>query len=94
MKRAGLEGIVITGKAIKPVYLAIHDQDAEIKDAASLWDLTTGETTEAIVRKTGEVKVCIACIGERVWNLQRIFDNRAGLSREKDTLPDRLMTKP
>ena len=33
-------------------------------------------------------------IGERIWNLERLFNNRAGLSREDDTLPPRMTSEP
>jgi aldehyde:ferredoxin oxidoreductase len=32
--------------------------------------------------------------GERIWNLERLFNQRAGLSRKDDTLPKRLLTEP
>ena len=32
--------------------------------------------------------------GERTWNLQRLFNTRAGFSRQDDTLPQRLMEEP
>ncbi|MEK9776411.1 MAG: aldehyde ferredoxin oxidoreductase family protein [Quisquiliibacterium sp.] len=33
-------------------------------------------------------------IGERIWNLERDFNNRAGFTRKDDTLPKRLLTDP
>lgn len=33
-------------------------------------------------------------IGERVWNMQKIFNLRAGCTREDDTLPPRLLREP
>ena len=33
-------------------------------------------------------------IGERIWNMQKIFNLRAGCSREDDTLPPRLLEEP
>jgi aldehyde:ferredoxin oxidoreductase len=33
-------------------------------------------------------------VGERIWNLQKIFNTRAGLSSEDDTLPPRLLKEP
>ncbi|HOI13082.1 MAG TPA: aldehyde ferredoxin oxidoreductase family protein [Methanoculleus sp.] len=33
-------------------------------------------------------------IGERIWNMQRIFNLRAGCTREDDTLPPRLLREP
>lgn len=37
LKKAGFDGIAITGCAEKPCYLFIHDGKVEIKDAAQLW---------------------------------------------------------
>lgn len=37
LKRAGFDGIVITGRAPHPVYLLIHDEQVELRDASSLW---------------------------------------------------------
>ena len=33
-------------------------------------------------------------IGERIWNMERDFNNRAGFTRKDDTLPKRLLTEP
>ena len=33
-------------------------------------------------------------VGERVWNIERLFNLREGLSRKDDTLPERLFTVP
>jgi aldehyde:ferredoxin oxidoreductase len=32
-------------------------------------------------------------IGERIWNLEKLFNLREGLTREDDTLPSRLMNE-
>ncbi|OGN87641.1 MAG: hypothetical protein A2158_01560 [Chloroflexi bacterium RBG_13_46_14] len=37
MKKAGYDHIIITGKAAKPVYLKIMDNDVEVCDATDLW---------------------------------------------------------
>jgi aldehyde:ferredoxin oxidoreductase len=36
----------------------------------------------------------LAVIGERIWNMERDFNNRAGFTRADDTLPKRLLTEP
>ncbi len=41
LKRAGFDGIVVTGKADKPVYLWVYDGKAEIRDASRLWGMDT-----------------------------------------------------
>lgn len=35
----------------------------------------------------------LSTIGERIWNLERDFNNRAGFSAKDDTLPKRLLTE-
>ncbi|WP_151636255.1 aldehyde ferredoxin oxidoreductase family protein [Noviherbaspirillum aerium] len=36
----------------------------------------------------------LALIGERIWNMERDFNNRAGFTHKDDALPKRLMTEP
>lgn len=36
----------------------------------------------------------LAEIGERIWNLERDFNNKAGMTSADDTLPQRLLTEP
>src|SRR5690606_28919555 len=33
-------------------------------------------------------------IGERIWNLEKLFNLEAGFTREDDTLPERLLKEP
>jgi len=37
LKKAGFDGVVIEGRAPKPVYLWIHNNEVELRDASSLW---------------------------------------------------------
>jgi aldehyde:ferredoxin oxidoreductase len=32
--------------------------------------------------------------GERIWNLERLFNQRAGFTRKDDNLPKRMLTEP
>lgn len=63
LKGAGVDGVIITGAAEKPVYVFIHDSTAEIKDASHLWGKDTYETQEIIKKDLGERRVRVACIG-------------------------------
>jgi aldehyde:ferredoxin oxidoreductase len=36
----------------------------------------------------------LAKIGERIWNMERDFNNKAGFTAKDDTLPKRLLTEP
>ena len=70
LKRAGFDGIVITGKAARPVYLKIINQEVTIEDAASLKGKDTCETETLLRRYCGE-NVKVAAIGEAGENLVR-----------------------
>ena len=48
LKFAGFDGIVIKGKSPKPVYLAILDGKAELRDAAHLLGKKTGEVDDIL----------------------------------------------
>lgn len=72
MKYAGFDVIVVRGKAEKPVYIFIDDQEITIRDAVGIWGKETGETVKAIrddvgERYEGEVRVLsISVAGENV----------------------------
>ena len=51
LKMAGWDMVIFEGKSAKPVYLAISDDKAELRDAAHLWGKTVWETEE-IIKKT------------------------------------------
>ncbi len=59
LKRAGYDGIVVTGKASQPLYLTISDGAAELKDAAHLWGLPNSKTRQLIRDTWGEKTRCL-----------------------------------
>lgn len=63
LKRAGFDGLVVSGAAERPVYLWIHDGEAEIREAGPMWGQPTADTQEAIGQELGEKKVRVAVIG-------------------------------
>jgi len=71
LKYAGFDGVIIQGKAEKPVYLWINDGKAEILDARELWGLGTYETTK-ILRKMHGRDTRIISIGQAGEKLSRI----------------------
>ena len=68
LKYAGYDQIVIEGKANKPVYIRIVDDEVEIRDASHLWNLDTWETNSAIRKECGDYSVQIACCGTGAIN--------------------------
>lgn len=90
LKFAGFDGIVITGKSPRPVYLWIKDGAAELRSADALWgkELTTGEAEKLIREEVGEPKaevIQIGAAGERgvrfacVMNMSNRAFGRTGL---------------
>ncbi|MFO7917954.1 MAG: aldehyde ferredoxin oxidoreductase N-terminal domain-containing protein [Anaerolineae bacterium] len=71
LKYAGFDGVIVTGKAEKPVYLWVHDGEAEIRDADHLWGTGTFATTKAL-RETHGPKTRVISCGQAGENLCRI----------------------
>lgn len=71
MKYAGYDAIIIEGKAKKPVYLWVHDDEAELRSAEHLWGKVIGEVQEGIRKELGDEKIRIASIGPGGENLVR-----------------------
>jgi aldehyde:ferredoxin oxidoreductase len=63
IKYAGYDGIVISGVSKKPVYIWVHDGEAEIRDASHLWGKTTHETEAIIKNDLGVQGASVASIG-------------------------------
>ncbi len=63
LKRAGFDGILITGRSDLPVYLWIHGGQVEFQDATPLWGKTVGETEDAIRNELGDRAIRTALIG-------------------------------
>ena len=71
LKFAGYDHIIFQGKARNPVYLWIHDNHVEIRDAFHLWGKTTWETDEIIKRELGDDNIQIISIGPAGENIVR-----------------------
>ena len=70
LKLAGYDQIVFTGRASKPVYLRIDNDEAELKDASDIWGRNTWETTDILQEKNGK-DFYISSIGQAGENLVR-----------------------
>ena len=68
LKYAGYDGIVVQGKADKPVYLLVHDDIVEIKNASHLWGKSAFEASDILKAELGET-VSILTIGQAAENL-------------------------
>ncbi|MFQ5883899.1 MAG: aldehyde ferredoxin oxidoreductase N-terminal domain-containing protein, partial [Thermoplasmata archaeon] len=71
LKRCGYDLLIIEGKAERPSYISIRDDEVQIKDASELWGRTTSETEDLMRRLEGE-KVRVISTGPAGENLVRI----------------------
>lgn len=62
LKRAGIDAILFSGRAAKPVYLWINRGRAELRSAEHLWGKQVPETTDVLVSET-DPRAKVACIG-------------------------------
>ena len=69
LRNSGFDALVIVGKSKDPIYLYIHDEKIEFKDASKLWGKDTYETQSIIKNELKNDKVRIATIGIAGENL-------------------------
>lgn len=87
----------------KPYWLTILQNTTSFVDASgiclfSTFDMAPGEdlvamVSEAMGEKIGGQEEMLK-IGERIWNLERLFNNAAGMTRADDSLPPRITKEP
>src|SRR5271157_406296 len=63
LRFTGYDGLWITGRAEKPVYLWLQDGRLEFRDAANLWGLDTYQSQETIKKELGQPGVHVMTIG-------------------------------
>ncbi|MFX1392598.1 MAG: aldehyde ferredoxin oxidoreductase family protein [Promethearchaeota archaeon] len=69
LRNSGFDAIVILGKSKNPIYLYIHDEIIEFKDADTLWGKDTYETQIILKKMLNNEKARVATIGLAGENL-------------------------
>jgi len=69
LKASGFDGLFVTGKADRPVYLYVNDGKAEIREASHLWGKDTYQTQTILKDELKDTGVSITCIGPAGENL-------------------------
>jgi len=72
LKWAGYDAVIITGKAPKPVYLRIKDDEVELADASDLWGKTDNIDTANVLKEKLGKSYSVATIGPAGENLVKI----------------------
>ena len=62
-KRTGFDALIIEGKSDRPVYIWIHNGQAEIRDGSHLWGKNTKDTQEIIRSELADDRIRVAMIG-------------------------------
>ena len=71
LKFAGYDQIIIIGKAERPTYIWINDDDVALRDAIDLWGKDTHQTTIRIQEELKDRAVQVLCIGQAGEHLVR-----------------------
>ena len=69
LRWAGFDGLVFKGKAEKPTYAYIHDDQVELLDAAEVWGKGVHDTVKHFKEKYGEKDLTVITIGQAGENL-------------------------
>jgi aldehyde:ferredoxin oxidoreductase len=72
LRFSGYDGIVVTGQAESPVWLAIVEGEPRLRDATDLWGLDSYETQDRIREALNLPRARVACIGPAGENLVKM----------------------
>lgn len=61
LKKSGYDGLIIEGKANKPVYILIEDNQIKIKNAEKLWGKNTKEINKILKEEVGREDQILSC---------------------------------
>jgi aldehyde:ferredoxin oxidoreductase len=75
LRQAGYTGLVISGRAVKPVYLEVTPQAVSIRPAEQLWGLGTSAVHDALATDGTRV-ACIGPAGENGVRIAAIINDR------------------
>ncbi len=79
LKYAGYDGIIIVGKAERPVYLLVENEDVCIMDAGEMWGLETFETQKLLTAIHPQASVLtIGPAGEHLSRIAIIINETSG----------------
>ena len=72
LKFAGYDGLIVQGKAAKPVFISIDEDEVSIEDASDIWGQNTFVTQDMIKARLGNGRAQIICCGPSGERLVRI----------------------
>jgi aldehyde:ferredoxin oxidoreductase len=85
LKFAGVDVLIIEGKAEKPTYVWIQDGEVRFRDADKIWGTQTSDCQQVIKDDLKDQNIRIACIGpagERLSRIAAIINERRAAGRK------------
>ena len=79
LKKAGYDGLILTGVSKTPIWIEIVDDKVTFHDANELWGNTTSKTQEILGGKTG--KIVIGPAGENLVKYANVFSEERTAGR-------------
>jgi len=81
LKKAGFDGIFLSGKSERPAYLLVESGRAQLGDARDLWGMDTYETINRLKERHGDTRkarvLAIGPAGERMVRFASVSNDRA-----------------
>ncbi|MBP1722193.1 MAG: aor9 [Deltaproteobacteria bacterium] len=78
LRHAGWDAVVITGKAAKPVYIHVEDDQVELKPARDIWGKGANESIgRLLTRHSGAQVLVIGPAGEKLVRFASVRTNRS-----------------
>ena len=72
LKLAGFDALIVEGRAEKPTYVWIKNNQVRFRDASGLWGMKTTDCQQVIKDELKDQNIRIACIGPAGENLSRL----------------------
>ena len=83
LKTSGIDSLLISGRSNRPVYLWVHDQTVEIRDASKLWGRDPIQTQQDIRKELADGEIKVGCIGLAGETKVRFAGVRSGLVQRR-----------
>ena len=71
LRWAGLDGLIFSGRAERPVYAFVEDGRVELRDASELWGKGVHETIRILKERYGDKDLSVSAIGQAGENRVR-----------------------
>ena len=72
LKHAGYDVLIVEGKAQKPTYIWVKDEEVRFRDASKIWGTQTSDCQQIIKDELSDQNIRVSCIGPAGEHLSRM----------------------